>query len=58
MKVELTQENTDGSAVFNFELTPEETKLFVILGIKTAILAGMQDAKSWDNSYLEKLDEV
>lgn len=58
MKVDLIKENTDGSAVFTFEMTPEETKSFVLLGIKTAILAGIEDAKTWDaDSDIEELQQ-
>jgi hypothetical protein len=48
MNVILAKENADGSAVFTFDMTPEETRLMVILGLKTAILAGIEDAKGWD----------
>jgi len=50
MEVTIAKENADGSAVFTFEMTPEETKAFVLLGIKTAILAGIEDAKKWDGT--------
>lgn len=50
MQVELAKENEDGSAVFTFDMTPEEVKAFVLLGIKTAILAGIEDAKAWDGT--------
>lgn len=48
MQVELAKENEDGSAVFTFDMTPEETRAFVLLGIKTALLAAVEDAKEWD----------
>ena len=48
MQVELVKENEDGSAVFTFDMTPEETRMMVILGIKTALLAAIEDMKSWD----------
>jgi hypothetical protein len=48
MQVEMVKENDDGSAIFTFEMTPEETKSFVLLGIKTAMLAAIKDAESWD----------
>ena len=50
MQVELAKENADGSAVFTIDMTPEETKMMVLLGLKTAILAGIEDAKKWDGS--------
>lgn len=48
MQFELAKENEDGSAVFTIDMTPEETRAFVLLGIKTALLAGIEDAKAWD----------
>lgn len=58
MNVILAKENDDGSAVFTFDMTPEETRLMVILGLKTAILAGIEDAKGWDgDSDLQELQE-
>ena len=48
MQVELAKENEDGSAVFTIDMTPEETRVFVLLGIKTALLAGIESAKDWD----------
>lgn len=50
MELVLAKENEDGSAVFTIHMTPEETQAFVLLGIKTAILAGIEDAKAWDGS--------
>lgn len=50
MNVILAKENADGSAVFTFDMTPEETRSMIILGLKTAILAGIEDAKGWDGS--------
>lgn len=50
MNVILTKENADGSAVFTFDMTPEETRSMLILGLKTAILAAIEDAKGWDGS--------
>lgn len=58
MNVILAKENADGSAVFTFDMTPEETRAMVILGLKTAILAGIKDAKGWDgDSNLEGLED-
>lgn len=50
MNVTLAKENEDGSAVFTIDMTPEEVKAFVLLGIKTALLAGIEDAKAWDGT--------
>ena len=58
MNVILAKENADGSAVFTFDMTPEETRAMIILGLKTAILAGIEDAKGWDgDSDLQELQE-
>lgn len=48
MNVLLAKENADGSAVFTFDMTPEETRMMVILGLKTALLAGIEDGKKWN----------
>jgi hypothetical protein len=48
MDIILAKENADGSAVFTFDMTAEETRMMVLLGIKTALLAGIEDAKLWD----------
>ena len=59
MNVILAKENADGSAVFTFDMTPEETRSMIILGLKTAILAGIEDAKGWDGSSdLEGLQDA
>jgi hypothetical protein len=50
MELVLAKENEDGSAVFTIDMTPEETRAFVLLGIKTAILAGIEDARKWDGT--------
>lgn len=58
MNVILAKENADGSAVFTFNMTPEETRMMVLLGLKTAILAGIESAKDWDGtSDLEELQQ-
>ena len=58
MEVILAKENADGSAVFTFDMTPEETRAMVILGLKTAILMGIANAKVWDGSpHLEELQQ-
>lgn len=58
MDVQLAKENADGSAVFTFNMTPEETRMIVLLGLKTAILAGIEDAKGWDgDADLQELQE-
>ncbi len=48
MQVELAKENKDGSAVFTFDMTAEETRMMVLYGIKCALEAAVKDAKAWD----------
>lgn len=48
MQVELAKENEDGSAVFTFDMTPQETKMMVLYGIKCAIEAALKDSEAWD----------
>lgn len=58
MQVDLAKENTDGSAVFTFDMTPEETKMLVLYGIKCALEAAIKDAGAWDGtSDLQELQE-
>lgn len=58
MNVTLAKENPDGSAVFTFDMTPEETRMMVLLGIKTALLAGIEDAQAWNgDADLEELQQ-
>jgi hypothetical protein len=46
INVELVRENPDGSAVFKFDLTEEQSTMFVNLGIVTALKAGIAEGKS------------
>lgn len=48
MRVELAKENEDGSAVFTFDMTAEETRMMVLYGIKCALEAAVKDAEAWD----------
>jgi len=58
MDVILAKENEDGSAVFTFDMSPEETRMMVLLGIKTALLAGIEEAKKWNgDADLEELQQ-
>lgn len=58
MEVQLAKENTDGSAVFTFDMTPEETKMMVLYGIKCALEAAIKDAKAWDgDADLQELQQ-
>ncbi len=59
MDVILAKENEDGSAVFTFDMTADEARMMVLLGIKTALLAGLEDAKLWNGQPdLQELQEV
>lgn len=58
MDVQLAKENEDGSAVFTFDMTPEETRMMVLYGIKCALEAAIKDAKAWDgDSDLQELQQ-
>lgn len=58
MNVILAKENADGSAVFTFNMTPEEAHSMMILGLKTAILAGIEEAQLWNgDADLQELTE-
>lgn len=58
MDVQLAKENEDGSAVFTFDMTPEETRMMVLYGIKCALEAAIKDAKAWDgDSDLQELPQ-
>jgi hypothetical protein len=47
MKIENFIENEDGSATITFDLTDEEKELFLINGIRAAILDGLKATKGW-----------
>ena len=58
MQVELAKENEDGSAVFAFDMTPQEIKMMVLYGIKCALEAAVKDVKSWDgDSHIDGLKD-
>ena len=58
MDIILAKENEDGSAVFTFDMTADEVRMMVLLGIKTALLAGLEDAKLWNGQPdLQELQE-
>jgi hypothetical protein len=55
MKVNLLQENFDGSADFNIsDMTEEEAQTFIRLGIVKALEIAMVEAKKYDPN----IDEV
>jgi hypothetical protein len=43
MKVELIEEHEGGSATFSFDLEPHEVKVFVELGIQTALTSTLKE---------------
>ena len=45
MNVELIKENPDGSANFTFDMTPDEVKAMVQLGIITALQNSIKEAQ-------------
>jgi hypothetical protein len=47
MKIENFIENEDGSATITFDLTDEEKELFLINGLRAAILDGLKATKGW-----------
>lgn len=58
MNVTLAKENEDGSAVFTFDMTPEETKMMVLYGIKCALEAAVRDAEAWNgDADLQELQQ-
>ncbi len=57
MNVKMIRENSDGSADFEFNLSPEEMELMLINGIRAAILAGMEQAKAWKAELPDLLDD-
>lgn len=54
INVTLLKENKDGSAVYQFDFTREELDALTRLGIMTALMAGIEDAKKYHPDYVEK----
>lgn len=52
--VTLLRENEDGSAVYQFDFTREELDALTRLGIMTALMAGVADAKKYHPDYAEE----
>lgn len=51
MEVNLLKEHEDGSASFRFDMTPEETTMFITFGIRRALEEAIKQGKEWhDNS--------
>ena len=55
MQVKLIKENPDGSAVFTFDMTPEETEMLLLNGIRCAIEAGIKSGTEWKADVLPDL---
>ena len=55
MQVKLIKENPDGSAVFTFDMTPEETEMLLLNGIRCAIEAGIARGNTWKVDALPDL---
>jgi hypothetical protein len=51
--VTLVRENEDGSAVYQFNFSPEALDALTRLGIMTAIQAGINEAKEYHPDYEE-----
>ena len=47
MEVKLIRENPDGSADFQFDMSPEEINAMVCLGVMTALKNGLEEAKNY-----------
>jgi len=48
MKVEMIRENPDGSADFNFDMTPEETNAMMRFAIMTALKNAIEEGKRYE----------
>jgi hypothetical protein len=44
------RDNPDGSAVYTFNLTKEQEKMFLLLGLRRAIEEGIKAGKEWDDA--------
>jgi len=55
--VRLIRENEDGSAVFEFDFSPEAVRALVRLGIMTAIQAGLAEADKFHPDYKAETDK-
>jgi len=54
--VTLIRENEDGSAIYQFNFSPEELEALTRLGILTAIQAGIGEAKRLHPDYNPETD--
>jgi hypothetical protein len=55
MQVLSFKENEDGSATITFDLTDEEKELFLVNGIRAALLEGIKEATGWVPAPEEKI---
>jgi hypothetical protein len=54
--VRMVRETEDGSAVFEFDFSPDAVRALVRLGIITAIKAGLDEAKKFHPDYEAEKD--
>lgn len=47
MQVELIKEHEDGSATFNFDMSPDETRWMVVFGIRRALEEAVARGEEW-----------
>ena len=52
--VTLVKENEDGSAVYTFDFTSEQKETLLRLGIITALMNGIEEAKKYHPDYEEQ----
>lgn len=53
MEVNLIKEHDDGGATFRFDMTPEETAMMVLFGIRRALEEAVQHGKEWYDDISE-----
>ena len=54
----MLKENEDGSAVFTFDMTPEEKTSLLLYGIKCALENAAKDAEAWNPENFPEDNEV
>lgn len=47
MEMQLVKEHEDGSATYTIDMTPEETKMMVLFGIRRALEEAVAKGKEW-----------
>jgi hypothetical protein len=57
MQIEFVKENADGSAVYTFDMTPEEKNSLVLYGIKCALENAAKEAETWNPENLPEDSE-